>query len=139
MSIPFHLAFSVKNIEKTKKFYVDVLGCTVTKATEHWLNINFFGHQLSIHEDPQMKSDVKKIIVEEKEVPLNHFGVILRKNEWEELAENLKKAKIRFLIKPKLKHEKQVCEQAIMFLKDPSGNGIEFKCFTDPKHIFTNC
>lgn len=139
MSIPFHLAFSVKNISKTQHFYVDILGCTVTKSTEHWLNINFFGHQLSIHENPQMKNDKKKIIVEEKEVPLHHFGVILKKTEWEDMAKRLKKAKVKFLIEPKLKHEKQVCEQAIMFLEDPSGNGIEFKCYTDPKHIFTNC
>ena len=139
MSIPFHLAFSVKNIEATRKFYVEVLGGSVTKATEHWLNVNFFGHQLSIHENPQMKSDRETIIVEDKKVPLHHFGVILRKSDWEELAKRLKKTKVKFLIEPKLKHEKQVCEQAIMFLKDPSGNGIEFKCFTDPKHIFSNC
>jgi extradiol dioxygenase family protein len=139
MSIPFHLAFSVKNIGKTKHFYVDVLGCTVTKSTEHWLNINFFGHQLSIHENPQMKRDKKKIIVEEKEVPLHHFGVILKKKEWDILAKKLQKGKVNFIIEPKLKHKQQVCEQAIMFLEDPSGNGIEFKCYTDPKHIFSNC
>ena len=139
MSIPFHLAFSVKNIKDTRKFYVEVLGGTVTKATDHWLNVNFYGHQLSIHENPQMKSDKKTITVEDKEVPLHHFGVILKKSDWEALAEKLRKTKIKFLIEPKLKHEKQVCEQAIMFLKDPSGNGIEFKCFTDPKHIFSNC
>ena len=139
MSIPFHLAFSVKNIKETRKFYVEVLGGTVTKATDHWLNVNFFGHQLSIHENPQMKSDRKTITVEDKKVPLHHFGVILKKSDWEALAEKLQKTRIKFLIEPKLKHEKQVCEQAIMFLKDPSGNGIEFKCFTDPKHIFSNC
>lgn len=139
MSIPFHLAFSVKNIEETKRFYVDVLGCAVTKSTDHWLNINFFGHQLSIHENPHMKNEKITITVEGKEVPLYHFGVILKKEDWERLAERLEKAKVKFLIAPKLKHEKQVCEQAIMFLKDPSDNGIEFKCFTDPKHIFSNC
>jgi extradiol dioxygenase family protein len=139
MSIPFHLAFSVKNIEATKKFYVEVLGGIVTKSTDHWLNVNFYGHQLSIHENPQMRSDRKTIMVEDKEVPLHHFGVILKKSDWENLAKKLKKLKIKFLIEPKLKHEKQVCEQAIMFLKDPSGNGIEFKCFTDPKHIFSSC
>jgi extradiol dioxygenase family protein len=93
MSIPFHLAFSVKNIEETKKFYVEVLGCAVTKATDHWLNINFFGHQLSIHEDPQMKKVRKTITVEDKEVPLHHFGVILKKSDWEDLARKLKKNK----------------------------------------------
>lgn len=138
MSTHFHLAFPVKDIEKTKKFYVDVLGCKITKATDHWLNLNFFGHQLSIHHHPRMKLDEKTIIVEEKEVPLHHFGLILKKDEWETLAIKLEKAGVNFIISPKLKHEKQLCEQAIMFLKDPSGNGIEFKCFTDPQHVFEN-
>jgi hypothetical protein len=136
MSNHFHLAFPVKDIEKTKKFYVDILGCRITKATDHWLNVNFFGHQLSIHKYPHMKQDPKTIIVEEKEVPLHHFGLILKKEDWKDLAEKLDKAGVDFIISPKLKHENQLCEQAIMFLKDPSGNGIEFKCFTDPQHVF---
>ncbi len=140
MSIPFHLAFPVKDIKKTKKFYVETLGCAVTKSTDHWLNINFFGHQLSIHHYPQMKLDPKTILVEDKKVPLHHFGVILKKEDWEKLAEKLKTIKVDFLIEPKLKHKSQMCEQAIMFLMDPSGNGIEFKCYTDPQLLFKdNC
>lgn len=137
MSAVFHMAFPVKDIKETKKFYVDLLGCTITKSTEHWLNLNFFGHQLSIHHHPQMKHDPKTITVEEKEVPLNHFGVILKCKEWESLAKKLNTAGISFLIPPKTRYKEQMCEQEIMFLKDPSGNGIEFKCFTDPKKIFS--
>jgi uncharacterized protein len=136
MSTHFHLAFPAKDIEKTKKFYVDILGCRITKATDHWLNLNFFGHQLSIHKHPHMKLDPKTIIVEEQEVPLHHFGLILKKEDWKDLAEKLEKSGVDFIINPHLKHENQLCEQAIMFLKDPSGNGIEFKCFTDPQHVF---
>ncbi len=136
MSTAFHLAFPVKDIQKTKLFYVDTLGCTITQANDHWLNLNFWGHQLSIHHHPHMVTDPKTIIVEEKEVPLHHFGVILKKVEWDSLAEKLKKSDVDFIISPTKKHPDQLCEQAIMFLKDPSGNGIEFKCYTDPKHAF---
>jgi extradiol dioxygenase family protein len=87
-----------------------------------------------------MKLDPKTILVEDKKVPLHHFGVILKKEDWEKLAEKLKTIKVDFLIEPKLKHKSQMCEQAIMFLMDPSGNGIEFKCYTDPQHLFKdNC
>jgi extradiol dioxygenase family protein len=79
MSNHFHLAFPVKNIEETKAFYIEILGCKVTKSTDHWLNIDFFGHQLSIHHFPHMKQDRKTIVVEDVDVPLNHFGVIRRK------------------------------------------------------------
>ncbi len=136
MTNPFHLAFPVKDINKTKDFYVHILGASVTQSTEKWLNLNFYGNQLSIHQHPLMKPDVKKIVVEETEVPLNHFGVLLKKKDWEKLAEKLLNAGIDFLIPPRTKHETQMCEHKVMFIKDPSGNGIEFKCYTDPKHAF---
>ena len=132
----FHLAFPVKDIYKTKEFYIDTLGCKVGKSSENWLNLNFFGHQLSIHLHLHMKVDPRKILVDGTEVPLNHFGVILKKEEWDKLAKKLTEKGIKFLIKPHIRHENQVCEQAAMFLTDPSGNGLEFKCYTDPKHIF---
>lgn len=136
MSSLFHLAFPVKDINSTKDFYINTLGCKIAKSSENWLNLNFFGHQLSIHLHVHMQLDPRKILVDGTEVPLSHFGVILKKNEWDKLAKRLTEKKVNFLIKPHIKHENQVCEQASMFLTDPSGNGLEFKCYTDPKHIF---
>jgi uncharacterized protein len=137
MSFPFHLAFPVKNIDASKKFYIDHLGCKITKSTERWLNIDFFGHQLSIYHYPHLVPDRKTIMLEGHQVPLHHFGVILKKKEWNDLSRKLKRAKVKFLIDPKVRHEGQLCEQRVMFMKDPGGHGIEFKCYTNPKHIFS--
>tara|TARA_B110000263_G_scaffold241834_1_gene246542 strand:- start:608 stop:757 length:150 start_codon:yes stop_codon:yes gene_type:complete len=37
----FHLAFPVKNLEKTKTFYGDVLGCAIGRESKKWVDFNF--------------------------------------------------------------------------------------------------
>jgi len=41
-----------------------------------------------------------------------------------------------FLIKPTLRFKDRIGEQATMFIKDPSGNVIEFKSFRDDAALF---
>ena len=45
----FHMAYNVTDLEETKKFYSEVLGCTQGRSTETWVDFNFFGHQISMH------------------------------------------------------------------------------------------
>ena len=46
---PFHLAIPVSNLEESREFYRDVLGCKEGRSSEHWVDFDFFGHQLVIH------------------------------------------------------------------------------------------
>ena len=46
---PFHLAFPVNSITKKINWYVQVLGCTIGRKSENWVDINFFGHKISAH------------------------------------------------------------------------------------------
>lgn len=50
---PFHLAIPVIDLEKCRTFYRDVLGCEEGRSDSHWVDFNFFGHQLVIHQKPQ--------------------------------------------------------------------------------------
>ncbi len=45
----FHYAFKVKDIETTRNFSVEILGCEEGRSTESWIDFNFFGNQLSEH------------------------------------------------------------------------------------------
>ena len=47
---PFHIAIPVKNLEKCRAFYRDILQCEEGRSTAHWVDFNFFGHQLVIHQ-----------------------------------------------------------------------------------------
>ena len=47
---PFHLAIPVQDLEKCRTFYRDILNCEEGRSSEHWVDFNFFGHQLVIHQ-----------------------------------------------------------------------------------------
>jgi len=74
--------------------------------------------------------------VDGREVPVPHFGVVLPMGEWERLAARLQEAGVAFVIEPYVRFKGEPGEQATMFLRDPSGNALEFKAFADPSRLF---
>lgn len=132
----FHLAFPVHDLQATKKFFCDVLGCKTGRSAERWIDFDFFGHQVVAHYVSEEKTPVQTNSVDEKKVPVSHFGVILKWDEWHTLAEKLQAAHIKFLIEPNIRFKGEVGEQATMFLTEPSGNALEFKSFKDMSQIF---
>ena len=136
MESPFHLAFPVKNIESTKFFYKEVLGCKIGREDKKWVDFNFFGHQLSAHLKPDELKKTKENPVDGKSVPVRHFGVILPWEKWESLSKKLIKINTEFIIEPYVRFEGEVGEQATMFFLDPSGNALEFKSFKDSSQVF---
>ncbi|WP_022728016.1 VOC family protein [Fodinicurvata sediminis] len=135
---PFHLAFPVADLEQTRSFYVDVLGCSVGRESDRWIDFNFYGHQITAHLRPEETNAVGASQVDGKEVPVRHFGAILDWEIWHELAEQLKAAGIDFVIEPYVRFPGEVGEQATMFFKDPSGNALEFKSFRDMSQVFAH-
>lgn len=43
----FHYAFKVKDIESTRNFYVDILGCEEGRSTETWIDFDFFDKRIN--------------------------------------------------------------------------------------------
>lgn len=133
---PFHLAFPVNDIEKTRQFFTEVIGCKVGRAAEKWIDFDFFGHQISAHVKPEETAKAKTNDVDGDKVPVRHFGAILEWDEWHTLAERLTDLGIEFVIEPHIRFKGEVGEQATMFFLDPSGNALEFKAFQDKSQIF---
>ena len=52
---PFHLAVPVCNLEVCRVFYRDILKCKEGRSSVHWVDFNFFGHQLVIHHKKKLK------------------------------------------------------------------------------------
>ena len=136
MMPPFHLAFPVTDLEATRYFYTELLGCGVGRTDTRWIDFDFFGHQISAHlvDDGMPKGPTNH--VDGKQVPVQHFGAILNMAQWEALAERLRAAGTAFIIEPYIRFKGQPGEQATMFLLDPSGNALEFKAFADSDMIF---
>jgi extradiol dioxygenase family protein len=135
MPQPFHLAIPVTHLETCRTFYRDVLNCEEGRSSDHWVDFNFFGHQLVIHFD-ETKHEAISNPVDGKAVPVPHFGVVLEWDVFHNFAKNLKTKKINFIIEPYIRFEGLVGEQATMFFKDPSDNALEFKAFKDPSQVF---
>lgn len=135
MGIPFHLAFPVNHIEKTRIFYTEILGCTVGRESERWIDFNFFDHQISAHLVDCM-DDIAMNPVDGESVPTRHFGVVLDWDAWHYLVERLNSKSVDYLIKPTTRFKGEVGEQATFFIHDPSGNALEFKSFKDPDQLF---
>ncbi len=133
---PFHLAIPVHNLEQNRTFYRDILGCSEGRRADHWVDFNFFGHQLVIHYKETPKEEAISNPVDGKDVPVPHFGVVLAWQQWLDFAERLKQHKIKFVIEPYIRFEGEVGEQATLFFKDPSGNALEFKAFKNIDQLF---
>ena len=132
---PFHLAISVHDLALCRKFYGKILGMKEGRSSSKWVDFNFFGHQLVIHETGT-KNELIHNQVDGHGVPVPHFGVVLNMNDWEELANRLKSKSVNFVIEPYVRFKGEVGEQATMFFLDPSNNALEFKAFKNLKNLF---
>ena len=135
---PFHLAIPVNDLDKAEAFYGLLLGCEKGRSSDHWIDWNFYGHQLVTHLVDASTPAKPCNEVDNKAVPVPHFGVVLLWDDWQRLADKLKAANQHFVIEPYIRFEGQVGEQATMFFYDPAGNALEFKAFKDPQQLFAH-
>ena len=130
---PFHLAIPVGDIEIAKEFYGSKLGFCEGRSDEHWVDFNFFGHQLVCHIG---ESNTFSNEVDGKDVPVPHFGIVLEWEQFDIFAKKIKSNSIKFIIEPYLRFKGLPGEQKTMFFKDPFGNALEFKSFKNDTEIF---
>lgn len=130
---PFHLAIPVNSIELAREFYGSKLGFAEGRSDEHWIDYNFFGHQLVCHigESSSFSNEV-----DGKDVPVPHFGIVLEWEQFDVFSEKLMSSDIKFIIEPYLRFKGLPGEQKTMFFKDPFGNALEFKSFKHDSDIF---
>jgi hypothetical protein len=136
MTQPFHLAIPVQNLEICRAFYRDILQCKEGRSDTHWVDFNFFGHQLVIHQKDDFNPQQISNPVDGHDVPVPHFGVVLSMNDWHLLSQRLEKNGTKFIIEPTIRFKGKAGEQATLFFKDPEGNALEFKAFKDISQLF---
>lgn len=134
----FHLAFKVKDIESTRKFYIDLLGCEEGRSTESWIDFNFFGHQLSAHVSNNIPELDYCGLVDDVRVPIPHFGCLLSSEQFKVIQKTFEAEGINFIVKPQTRYLNQTGEQNTMFVCDYSGNPIEFKSYSSNEEIYSN-
>jgi uncharacterized protein len=133
---PFHLAFPVTDLSKARAFYGDLLGCSEGRSSPEWVDFDFFGHQIVAHLAPGECRPAGTSAVDGHGVPVRHFGIVLKMEDWQRMADRLTAANTPFVIAPYIRFKGEVGEQATMFFHDPCGNALEFKAFADIGQLF---
>jgi uncharacterized protein len=126
----FHLSIPVKDIESTKEFYVEGLGCGLGRQSSVAITLNFHGHQIVAHltDDPGPP---------QKSIYPRHFGVACRtEEEWNEILDRARKHRLAFFRDPRRRFPNTPLEHVTFFLEDPSHNLLEFKFYLNPNAIF---
>lgn len=131
----FHLSLPVADLDESVAFYRDLLGCDRRRTGPDWVDLDFFGHQLSLHLVEGYAPPTQQSEVDATAVPTLHHGIVLDPVAWQALADQLESAGVEFLLTPRSRFVGQPGEQHTFFLRDPSGNAIEVKAF--PHGVWT--
>ena len=133
---PFHYSFKMKDFESTRRFYGEILSCIEGRSNETWIDFDFFGHQLTAH----LSDDFPELdycgLVDGVAVPIPHFGVLLKLEDYEKVRENLEKQKYSFIVEPQIRYPGKKEQQHTLFILDPSGNPLEFKSYSGTDENF---
>jgi extradiol dioxygenase family protein len=132
----FHLAFPVTDLGQARRFYGELLGCTDGRSSDDWVDFDFFGHQIVAHKVASRAMVDATSLVDGKQVPVRHFGVVTDRASWDALAERFRAGGVQFIIEPYVRFAGEPGEQATMFFLDPFGNALEFKAFADINQLF---
>ncbi len=136
---PFHLAFPVRDLEETRLFYQETLGCQIGRSSDSWVDFSLFGHQMSAHLRPDAGTSASHGAVDGVSVPIPHFGVVLLIDDWKALAARLEsRSDIDWVERPMVRFKGEPGEQATLFIRDPSGNALEFKGFASMDQVFAH-
>jgi extradiol dioxygenase family protein len=133
---PFHVAVPVNDLNAARTFYRDVLGCEEGRSSDIWVDFNLYGHQFVIHYKEGEKQNLHFNPVDDHAVPVPHYGVVLKMEDWEAMAKRLREYGMKFIIEPYIRFKGEPGEQATMFFLDPCGNALEFKAFNDIGQLF---
>ncbi len=120
-----HLSIPVDDLDAARRFYVDAFGCSVGRVREDWVDVWFFGMQLTLQHRP---AEVRA----PGEQGVRHFGVVLTDREsYSSLVDRLRATGVCWLSEPAEHAAVALSGKVGGKLADPSGNVIEVKYYAD--------
>lgn len=126
----FHLAFPAYDVDATKRFYVDGLGCTLGRQSSHAVTFGLAGHQLVAHLTTTP-------LPQQHGIYPRHFGLVFSsKDSWQQFLGQAQAKKLSFYQQPRVRFPGTRIEHHTFFLEDPSGNLLEFKHYLHESAVF---
>lgn len=118
-----HVSIPVNDVDSSREFYIDVLGCIPGQRGDSGMDVWFFGLQLTLQVQPAQVLPVE-------DQGCRHFGVTLDGPTLDALLLRLQAFAIEWVRPPSAGGFRGKTSAK---LADPSGNVIEFKAYDDPK------
>jgi extradiol dioxygenase family protein len=119
------VSLAVDDLMAARAFYEGLLGCPVGRVRDGWLDVDFFGAQLTLHERPEA-------LVDPGPDAVRHVGVALDEATWRRLVDALRRAEVPFIRPPTTEGSGTPTEQSKAMVADPSGNAVELKHYPHP-------
>ncbi|HEY1830474.1 MAG TPA: VOC family protein [Acidimicrobiales bacterium] len=118
-----HLSIPVRDLDEARAFYVDALGCDLARSRADFVDVWFYGMQLTLQDRPD-------------EAGLQpggsrHFGVTLTRAEFDAAVARATSAGVTWLVPVSTEDAGRPTEQTKAKLTDPSGNVVELKTYPD--------
>ena len=116
-----HLSLPVADLDEAQRFYEEVLGLEVGRVRQDWIDVWFYGMQLTLQRRPDE-------VAPAGEQGVRHFGVTLPTPEaYDQLADRLRAHGVEWLSEPATSTAAELSGKTSAKLADPSGNVIEIK------------
>jgi hypothetical protein len=125
-----HLSIVVDDLAAARTFYVDTLGCRPGRECEGWLDVWFFGLQLTLQGRPDQ-------VLSREEQGARHFGATLDVDTFATIVGRLEAdPTVTWLVPVTTDHSGTPRQQTKCKLVDPAGNVVELKTYADPAAAF---
>jgi extradiol dioxygenase family protein len=126
----FHLSIPATDLEVTQQWYERVLGCRVGRRNETAVILDLGGHQL-VAQRHGLDQELSQPGIYPR-----HFGLTFADEQpWRRLLERVEAAGEPFAVAPKRRYPHSPLEHWAFFLRDPSGNWLEFKHYLNPEAV----
>ena len=97
METAFHMSLPCLSVKETKNFYTNIIGASIGRSSQTWVDVNLFGHQLTFIKAQKFNFNSPNYVFEGKILPSFHFGVIVGETAWKTIYKNLKEKKLELV------------------------------------------
>lgn len=120
-----HLSLPVDDLAAARRFYEDTLGCRVGRVRDEWIDVWFFGLQLTLAHRPGE-------VLAAEDQGSRHFGVVLDDApSFRALVERVDNRGVSWISAPDRHGAAELSGKVGGKLADPAGNVIEIKYYPE--------
>ena len=119
-----HLSIPVHDLRQAQDFYVETLGCQAARTRPEFVDVWFFGMQITLQDRPDERAPART-------VGSRHFGVTLGRGDFDDMVARLHEHEVEWVVPVSTDDPGTPVEQTKTKIADPSGNVIEFKTYAD--------